>query len=355
MLSLPSELDTRCFSLFVQCDEFDDAQHLRAVFVTTDLAPFASSLPERTDNKKAFVTVVKAFLLDKHLADGRVLLLPFLDTLRWRYPEQEALHSELSDLYQRLLAYTQPAAPPSLPPPLSLNHHYICYAPREGGKHAERLYTALQQADARPWLDQRDTPADYDPEVAREDALRECASVLLIVTPASVNLQSESAREWRRALQFKKPIVPLLFATGVDLPLMLGNRSMLDFTGPFEQALSDLHRYLDELNTPAGVLRELEYRQADAERELRTAPADQRPRIERDLRQLDTDIKAQRAVVRDPQAAARAAEKRTEAALERERQPERPTTGHIQSKFINPPPLTAPNYFQDRHTEWPDC
>src|SRR5262249_21097590 len=117
------------------------------------------------------------------------------------------------------------------------------------------------------------------------------------------------------------------------------------------QALSALRRHLDDLALPAGQLRELEYRLADAERELRTAPADQRPRVERDIAQLETDIKAQRAFVRDPEAATRAAEKRTEAALERERQPARPAAGHVQTKFINPPPLTAPTYFQDRHSE----
>jgi tetratricopeptide (TPR) repeat protein len=135
------------------------------------------------------------------------------------------------------------------------------------------------------------------------------------------------------------------------LPLMLRHRPVLDFTGPFEQALSGLLRHLDDLASPAGQLRELEYRLADAELELGTAPAAEHPRIERDIAQLGEDITAQRAIVRDPQAAARDAEQRTEAALERERQPERSTVGHVQSKFINPPPLTAPNYFQDRHTE----
>ena len=116
MLSLPPELDTLCFSIFVRCDEFDSAELLCAVFTTTDLEPFADSLPPKTGNKRAFVTIVKSFLLEKYLTDGRVLLLPFLDTLRGRYPEQEALHGELNDLYQRVLAHKQPAAPPHLGP-----------------------------------------------------------------------------------------------------------------------------------------------------------------------------------------------------------------------------------------------
>jgi tetratricopeptide (TPR) repeat protein len=349
MLSLPSDLDALCLSLFLQCEEFESAQDLRALFVTTELAPFADGLPERTGSKRAFVARVKLFLLEKRLTDGRVLLLPFLDTLRGSYPEQEALHGDLNDLYQRVLVLTQPA--PSLPPPISLNHHYICYALRDGAWQAERLHTALQQAGARAWLDRRDTPAGYDPEAAREDALRECASVLLVLTPASANVQSESAGEWRKALQYKKPIIPVRFAPGVGLPLMLGRRTVLDFTGPLDKALADLRRHLDDLTTPAGQVRELEYRLADAEHELRVAPADERARIERDVTQLEAELIAQRAVARDPQAAARAAEKRTEAALERERQPEGPAVGRGQTKFINPPPLLAPSYFQDRHIE----
>ena len=115
MLSLPSDLDALCFSLFVQCDEFDEAALLRAVFTTTELAPFAGSLPERKGSKKAFVTEVKLFLLEKRLADGRALLLPFLDTLRERYTQEDALHGELNDLYQRVLALTH--RPPAQPAP----------------------------------------------------------------------------------------------------------------------------------------------------------------------------------------------------------------------------------------------
>lgn len=120
MLSFPTELDTLCFSLFLRCDEFDSAELLRAVFTTTDLAPFADGLPDKMGNKKAFVTEVKSFLLEKRLADGRVLLLPFLETMRGRYSEQDALHGELNDLYQRVLPRIQPAAPAPNDVPVAL-------------------------------------------------------------------------------------------------------------------------------------------------------------------------------------------------------------------------------------------
>jgi hypothetical protein len=125
MFSLPAELDKLCFSLFVQCDEFDSTGNLRAVFVTAELAPFANGLPERTDSKRNFVNAVKLFLLEKRLADKRVLMLPFLDTLRGLYDEQDALHSELNDLYQRILALPGGGGQPfvSGPAPANTSSH----------------------------------------------------------------------------------------------------------------------------------------------------------------------------------------------------------------------------------------
>jgi hypothetical protein len=194
----------------------------------------------------------------------------------------------------------QPLCPAPLPEP-SLPF----YSARDGAEYAERLHTALQNAGLRPWLDARDTPAGYDPY-----ALRECASA---------DIKSESAREWQKALQYKKPIIHLRFAPGAARPLQLGNRPILDFTGSFDPALTGLRQSLADLSSPTGQLRELEYRKADAEGELRYATGEQRPRILADIERLEGDILLQREVVRDPQAATLRAEQCTEAALERER------------------------------------
>jgi len=122
--------------------------------------------------------------------------------------------------------------------------------------------------------------------------------VLLILTSGGADVQSDCAGEWRRALRYKKPVFPLRVVPGVDAPLILGRRPVLDFTGVLAPAVADLRRRLDDLTSPAGQLRELEYRLADAERELRAAPKD--PRILSDIAQLEKDILTQRAVVSDP-------------------------------------------------------
>ena len=60
-------------------------------------------------------------------------------------------------------------------------------------------------------------------------------------------------------------------------------------------------------------------------------------------------------MVADPAAAAAATRGADHDGLEAQRQPDRPQPRVVaRAKFVNPPPVTAPTYFQDRHveTEW---
>ena len=90
----------------------------------------------------------------------------------------------------------------------------------------------------------------------------------------------------------------------------LGRRAPLSFVGDWEAAVAALRRHLEGLPGPEGQLRELEYRRADAERELRHAPSEQRASRQQEIDQLEAAIARQRAIVRDPQAAARQTEQR---------------------------------------------
>jgi len=105
MLSLPPELDEQCFALFLLCDEFNSTNSLRAVFTTPDLAWSVAGLPERTGSRRDFAAQVKLFLQEERLTNGPWLLLPFLDTLRGRYPEEDDSRRKLNDLYQQVLEY----------------------------------------------------------------------------------------------------------------------------------------------------------------------------------------------------------------------------------------------------------
>lgn len=143
MSSLPPDLDHACSQLFNRCPEFASTGQLRALCTTTELQPFAAQLPDSSGTRSNRVQAVKAFLLEKKMANGRSLLLPFLLALRDQYPPEDGLYGELDALYRRVRQHLHPEPPP-LPPPIALNHYLICYAPRDGRSYAQRLHTALR-------------------------------------------------------------------------------------------------------------------------------------------------------------------------------------------------------------------
>ena len=114
-----------------------------------------------------------------------------------------------------------------------------------------------------------------------------------------------------------------------------------------------LREYLVWTSTSEGVLWELRTRRADAERELLRADPSRRPQVEQEIAELDRRIAAQRRAIDDPLAAQAQTSERIETGLQRERQPEKPVTQVVVSRarFVNPPPMAAPGYFQDRHVE----
>lgn len=201
------------------------------------------------------------------------------------------------------------------------------------------------------WLDQRDLrPAeDWDEQIV--EALQTCKGLLFIMTRDSVQPNSVCKNEWVRALKYKKPIVPLLREREAELPFRLGSRQYIDFTGSPEAALARLRKHLAWVDSPAGQLQAIKERLADAQRELPRAQPQQQVRIQDDIAELEKQIAQQQAIVDNPQAAAQRTQESIERALARERQPAQPIGGTSKSKFINPPPLIAPTYFQDRHVE----
>jgi hypothetical protein len=136
-----------------------------------------------------------------------------------------------------------------------------------------------------------------------------------------------------------------------ELPFRLGSREYINFTGSFDTALARLRRHLSWMDSPAGQLQALKYRLADAQRELPPAAPDQQERIKEDISELQRHIAQQQAIIDNPQAAEERVQQTIEQGLERVREPAKPVGGIAHSKFINPPPLVAPTWFQDRHIE----
>jgi hypothetical protein len=173
------------------------------------------------------------------------------------------------------------------------------------------------------------------------------------MTEDSVRDYSSSEHEWAWALKYKKSVIPLRFNSKAKLPFRLSSRQYIDFTDGFEEGLAKLREHFNWLKSPVGVLRELRFRLADAERELpRAREEGERTRIRQEMVDLRARIAEQERVVADPVGAAAEADKRIAVGLEVQREPPRPQPRRVaHAKFVNPPPMTAPTYFQDRHVE----
>jgi TIR domain/AAA domain len=233
--------------------------------------------------------------------------------------------------------------------------YFVSYSRLEAEENARRLADRLLAGPPsyRAWLDVRDIPPGSDWDQQIRDAIQNCRGCLFVMTKDSVQDFSASKNEWVWALKCKKPVIPLRFDAGAGLPFRLSSRQYIDFTNSFDVGLAKLRSHFDWLTTPAGVLMDLRFRLGDAERELpRTVDAGQRARVEQDVQDLRRRIGELEGVAADPVAAAAETTERIEAGLEGVRLPARPVPERpARARFVNPPPMTAPGYFQDRHAE----
>ena len=234
------------------------------------------------------------------------------------------------------------------------NHHFISYSTVDATDFALKLCDALVAGPPsfHIWLDKRQPRPGEDWDEQLAEAIKICESIIFVMTRDSVQPNSVCRQEWTRALKYKKPVIPIRLHTDAELPFRLEPRQYIDFTGNFETGLARLREHLQWLASPAGALQALKYRLADAQRDLqREQDTQQRTRIQDDLAQLEKQIAGQQRVVDDPKAAAERVAASIAAGLEREREPQKPISGEARTRFINPPPMTAPSYFQDRHVE----
>lgn len=190
--------------------------------------------------------------------------------------------------------------------------HVISYSTLDAHDFADRLAAAL--AAGAPPLTTVPAPDHSSDQAA---TIRDCASLLLILTPASIAEESPCARAWELALRYHRPIIPLLLDPSVNVPARLQPRRSIDFTA-FERGLTQLRARLQQLDTPKGRLQTLKERLADAERDLREQPARQE-RIRDQIAQIKGQIEQQQRVVDDPQRAAKRASIDVERQIERER------------------------------------
>jgi len=201
------------------------------------------------------------------------------------------------------------------------------------------------------WIDDRDARpiGDWDQQI--DDAIRTCESLIFLMTSDSVKHTSFCKNEWVQALKYKKPIVPVQLHQNAELPIRLNSCHYIDFTQDFEVGFQKLISHLDWMQTPAGELQHLNSRLADAQKDLSRANDTNRTRIEKEINELTIEIERLKAIIKNPEIAAEKTNQSILARMAIERQPTIEIERKIHSKFINPPPMLAPSYFQDRFVE----
>ena len=153
-------------------------------------------------------------------------------------------------------------------------------------------------------------------------------------------------------MRYKKPIIPLLFDPDAEMPFRLEPRQYLDFTGDYEPALARLRDHIRWRSSPEGLLQGLKERLSDAERDLpRANDAERAPHRGGDQGRCGQRSPRRNRPSRTRRVRPGKPRSASKAPLERERQPAEPVAPKHVTKFINPPPATAPSWFQDRHVE----
>jgi lysozyme family protein len=186
--------------------------------------------------------------------------------------------------------------------------HFISYSGVDGSDFALKLCDDLQSGPPsfEAWLDKRRLQTgtdDWDKQI--EEAIRDCESLIFLMTLDSVEDGSVCKNEWVQALKYKKPILLVRFHAKAEPPFRLNSRQFIDFTGNFETGLARLRKDLQYLSSPRGVLQAMQYRLNDAQRDLRRASdPTETGRIKDEIEQLKKQIAEQKRIVENPEAAA---------------------------------------------------
>jgi len=233
-------------------------------------------------------------------------------------------------------------------------YHFISYSRVDAQDCAIRLCDELEAGSPsiQAWLDKRKMKPGQHWDDQIVEAIRNCKSLIFIMTCDSVKSLSLCKNEYARAMKYKKPIIPILLHADAELPFQLENRQYIDFTSDFHASLAQLRNHLQWLDSPEGQLQALKDRLMDAQRALQIATdPDSNARILDEIALLKKQMDAQEQVITDPEGTALRVQESIDRGLERERRPLKPISGERTIRFINPPPGIAPNYFQDRTIE----
>lgn len=113
---------------------------------------------------------------------------------------------------------------------------------REDSEFALRLANDLRAAGSAVWIDQLDIGPGERWDRVVQSALERCPSVLVILSPASVN-SNNVLDEVSFALDQQKTLIPVLYRE-CDIPFRLRRFQHVDFRGDYDRMLQELRKCL---------------------------------------------------------------------------------------------------------------
>jgi tetratricopeptide (TPR) repeat protein len=236
-------------------------------------------------------------------------------------------------------------------------HWFISYARNDGEDFARRLHDQLERDGFNIWLDREDIRPSTHWDSSIDQALRDAAGVLFVMTSGSVTSEMCSD-EWSRALSYKLPVIPL-HLDDAEPPLRLARRQWIDFldgaghTISFERGIAALREHLRWVQSPAGELQTLRDRLADYKRDLERDPAN--PRFQKAVSEMEEQIAFKERALAEPEAVQ--AEYRQSvrvgiaAEIERDAQQRRHAREMARQRIVGSAPQGVSEFFKDRVRE----
>jgi len=190
---------------------------------------------------------------------------------------------------------------------------------------------------------------DWDNQIT--EAIRECASLIFIMTKDSLLDNSVCKNEWTRALKYKKPIVPIRLHAEAEMPFRLGSRQFIDFSTDSSAGLAKLRTHLKWLSSPKGKIQTLQDQLADAKRDLQRAKGAMITHIQEEIDQLQHNIAIQNTKLQNRSSKDSLAQLNQIGDLNQEPNPLQDQGASPGTRIINHPPVVVPTYFQNRQKE----
>lgn len=173
-----------------------------------------------------------------------------------------------------------------------MSEHLYISAAAADAPLVTRLRQQLQQAGFVVWVPP-DTSTTHLPQ-----AIQLCWALLVVVSPHSINAADRHS-EWRLALRFEKPLLPLVIGD-VSVPPLLRRRRPITLSTPDRIDIPGLVQRLTWLRSPRGELQTLRDRLADLELSLARGQASNPETIRAEIDRLQRQIGEREQVLATP-------------------------------------------------------